>query len=86
MRIDVVTIFPSYLEPLQLSMVGRAMRVGALNLAVHDLRDWTVDVHRTVDDTPYGGGAGMLMRPNRGGLLWTPCWAPQPSTRPSVPG
>ncbi|MBA2640977.1 MAG: tRNA (guanosine(37)-N1)-methyltransferase TrmD [Nocardioidaceae bacterium] len=63
MRVDIVTIFPDYLAPLQLSLVGRARRRGLLELAVHDLRDWTHDPHRTVDDTPYGGGAGMVMRP-----------------------
>jgi tRNA (guanine37-N1)-methyltransferase len=63
MRIDVVTIFPDYLAPLELSLVGKAIREGVLDLAVHDLRDWAHDVHRTVDDTPYGGGAGMLMCP-----------------------
>jgi tRNA (guanine37-N1)-methyltransferase len=62
-RIDVVSIFPEYLAPLELSLVGRAVRRGLLGLAVHDLRAWTHDVHRTVDDTPYGGGAGMVMRP-----------------------
>ncbi|MDG4767214.1 tRNA (guanosine(37)-N1)-methyltransferase TrmD [Solwaraspora sp. WMMD406] len=63
MRVDVVTIFPEYLAPLELSLIGRARRSGLLDVAVHDLRDWTHDVHRTVDDTPYGGGAGMVMRP-----------------------
>jgi tRNA (guanine37-N1)-methyltransferase len=63
-RIDVVTIFPDYLTPLSLSLVGRARDVGLLDLRVHDLRDWTSDRHRTVDDTPYGGGAGMVMRPD----------------------
>ncbi len=63
MRIDVVTIFPDYLAPLDLSLVGRARRRGLLDVRVHDLRDWTHDRHRTVDDTPYGGGAGMVMRP-----------------------
>src|SRR3954465_13140122 len=63
MRIDVVTIFPSYLEPLQLSLPGKARRSGLRDLHVHDLRDWTHDRHRTVDDTPYGGGAGMVMKP-----------------------
>jgi tRNA (guanine37-N1)-methyltransferase len=63
MRVDVVTIFPEYLAPLDLSLIGRARRVGLLDLAVHDLRDFTRDRHRTVDDTPAGGGAGMVMRP-----------------------
>ena len=63
MRIDVVTIFPEYLAPLDLSLIGRARSAGLLDVAVHDLRQWTHDVHRTVDDTPYGGGAGMVMAP-----------------------
>jgi tRNA (guanine37-N1)-methyltransferase len=62
-RVDVVTIFPDYLAPLALSLPGRAQRTGLLDLRVHDLREWTHDRHRTVDDTPYGGGAGMVMRP-----------------------
>lgn len=63
MRIDVVTIFPGYLEPLRLSLLGRATDAGLVDLQVHDLRAWTHDRHRTVDDTPTGGGAGMVMRP-----------------------
>ncbi|QYJ04576.1 tRNA (guanosine(37)-N1)-methyltransferase TrmD [Nocardioides panacisoli] len=63
MRLDYVTIFPDYLAPLQLSLPGRAVAGGLLEVAVHDLRDWTHDRHRTVDDTPYGGGAGMVMKP-----------------------
>ena len=63
MRIDVVTIFPDYLRPLELSLPGKARESGLLDLRVHDLRDWTHDRHRTVDDTPYGGGAGMVMKP-----------------------
>jgi tRNA (guanine37-N1)-methyltransferase len=63
MRIDVVSIFPTYIEPLRLSLVGKAMETGPVRLAVHDLRDWTHDRHRTVDDPPYGGGPGMVMRP-----------------------
>jgi tRNA (guanine37-N1)-methyltransferase len=62
-RIDVVTIFPDYLAPLDLSLIGKARRAGLLDLAVHDLRDFTHDRHRTVDDAPLGGGAGMVMRP-----------------------
>ena len=63
MRIDIVTVFPEYLSPLRLSLIGRAIERGLIDIAVHDLRRWTHDVHRTVDDTPAGGGAGMLMRP-----------------------
>src|SRR6476659_3110086 len=55
-RIDVSTIFPSWFDVLDLSLTGRARESGLLDVAVHDLRDWTHDRHRTVDDTPYGGG------------------------------
>lgn len=61
MRIDVVSIFPEYLAPLDLSLIGKARRDGLLDVRVHDLRDFTHDRHRTVDDTPFGGGAGMVM-------------------------
>ncbi len=64
MRVDVVTIFPSYFEPLRLSLLGRALAAGTLELAVHDLRHWATDRHHTVDDAPLGGGAGMVMRPD----------------------
>jgi tRNA (guanine37-N1)-methyltransferase len=67
-RVDVVTIFPEYLAPLDLSLIGRARSAGLLDVGVHDLRQWTSDVHRTVDDTPYGGGPGMVMRPEPWGL------------------
>lgn len=63
MRVDVIGIFPEYLAPLELSIVGRARASGLLTVAAHDLRNWTSDVHRTVDATPYGGGAGMVMKP-----------------------
>ncbi|HEY8754652.1 MAG TPA: tRNA (guanosine(37)-N1)-methyltransferase TrmD [Arthrobacter sp.] len=63
MRIDVVSIFPEYLAPLELSLIGKARQDGLLDLRVHDLRDFTTDRHRSVDDTPYGGGAGMVMKP-----------------------
>lgn len=63
MRLDVVTIFPDYLAPLGLSLVGKAVSAGTIELHVHDLRERTYDKHRTVDDTPYGGGPGMVMKP-----------------------
>jgi tRNA (guanine37-N1)-methyltransferase len=63
LRLDVISIFPDYLAPLSLSLVGKAITSGLVGLGVHDLRDWTHDRHRTVDDTPYGGGAGMVMKP-----------------------
>ncbi|MBV7411816.1 tRNA (guanosine(37)-N1)-methyltransferase TrmD [Dermabacteraceae bacterium P13077] len=63
MRIDVISIFPEYLEPLRLSLLGKAQREGLLSLNLHNLRDFTHDRHRTVDDTPAGGGAGMVMKP-----------------------
>ena len=62
MRVDVVSIFPDYLAPLDLSLIGKAREDGVLDVRVHDLRDFTHDRHRTVDDTPYGGGAGMVMK------------------------
>jgi tRNA (guanine37-N1)-methyltransferase len=62
MRIDVVTIFPDYLEPLRQSLPGRAIANGIVEIAVHDLRRWTHDVHHAVDDSPYGGGPGMVMK------------------------
>jgi tRNA (guanine37-N1)-methyltransferase len=62
-RIDVVTIFPAYLAPLREALLGRAIETGLINVAVHDLRTWTHDVHQAVDDSPYGGGPGMVMRP-----------------------
>jgi tRNA (guanine37-N1)-methyltransferase len=67
-RIDVVSIFPSYFDGLTLSLLGKAQSTGILDLQIHDLRDWTHDRHRTVDDTPYGGGAGMVMKPEPWGL------------------
>jgi tRNA (guanine37-N1)-methyltransferase len=62
MRIDVVTIFPAYLDALQQALPGKAIQSGIVELGVHDLREWTHDVHRSVDDSPYGGGPGMVMK------------------------
>jgi tRNA (guanine37-N1)-methyltransferase len=80
-RIDVVTIFPDYLAPLRQSLLGRAIERGAIQVGVHDLRAWTADRHRTVDDTPYGGGAGMVMTPEPWGQALdalAPAGGPQP--------
>lgn len=68
MRIDVLTIFPEYLQPLRTALLGKALTRGLLSLGVHDLRDWTHDVHRSVDSAPYGGGPGMVMKPQ----VWGP--------------
>ncbi len=63
LRIDVVTIFPEYLEPLRTALLGKAIEKGIVELDVHNLRRWTHDVHQSVDDAPYGGGPGMVMKP-----------------------
>src|SRR5499425_1121755 len=63
MRIDAITIFPGYLAPLREALLGKAIARGLIELYVHDLRDYTHDVHRAVDDAPYGGGPGMVMKP-----------------------
>jgi tRNA (guanine37-N1)-methyltransferase len=80
-RWDVVTIFPDYLAPLQQSLLGKAIARGQVDVGVHDLRRWTDDVHRTVDDTPYGGGPGMVMLPEPWGRALdelAPAGSPQP--------
>jgi tRNA (guanine37-N1)-methyltransferase len=63
MRIDAITIFPQYFDALELSLLGKARENNLLDIRVHDLREYTHDKHKTVDDSPYGGGAGMLMKP-----------------------
>jgi len=63
MKIDVISIFPEYLSPLNLSLLGKAQSAGLVDIQVHNLRDNAVGVHGSVDDTPYGGGAGMVMSP-----------------------
>ncbi|MBS0025023.1 tRNA (guanosine(37)-N1)-methyltransferase TrmD [Microbacterium paraoxydans] len=84
MRIDVVSIFPSYFDGLTLSLLGKAQHTGLLDLRVHDLRDWTHDRHRTVDDTPYGGGAGMVMKPEPWGLALDELASPRGGVRPTI--
>jgi tRNA (guanine37-N1)-methyltransferase len=80
MRIDVVTIFPDYLAPLELSLAGKAREKGLIDVRVHDLREWAHDRHRTVDDTPYGGGAGMVMKPEPWGEAFDALLADGPAT------
>jgi tRNA (guanine37-N1)-methyltransferase len=70
MRIDAVTIFPDYFDALNLSLLGKARDKNLIQFKAHNLRDWTFDKHKTVDDTPYGGGAGMLMKPEPWGLAF----------------
>src|SRR5215213_720265 len=90
MRVDIISIFPEYFTPLDVSLIGKARAAGLLDVAVHDLRTWTSDVHRTVDDNPYGGGPGMVMRPEPwsraldhvgNGMLIVPSPAGQPFTQ-----
>jgi tRNA (guanine37-N1)-methyltransferase len=69
-RLDYLTIFPDYLAPLQLSLPGKAVASGLIEVHVHDLRQWAHDRHRTVDDTPYGGGAGMVLKPEPWGAAF----------------
>ena len=89
MHIDVITIFPDYLDPVRQSLPGRAIESGLIGFAVHDLRRWTHDVHHAVDDSPYGGGPGMVMKaPVWGEALDEICTAdtllvvPTPAGRP----
>lgn len=63
MRIDAITIFPDFFDVLDISLLGKAREQGLIEFVAHDLRQWTHDRHRTVDDSPYGGGAGMVMKP-----------------------
>jgi tRNA (guanine37-N1)-methyltransferase len=70
MRIDALTIFPDYFAPLEISLLGKAREKNILDVRVHDLRNWTFDKHKTVDDSPYGGGAGMLMKAEPWGLAF----------------
>lgn len=69
MKIDIVSVFPEYFEVLNLSLLGKAQEKGLVEVTAHNLRDWTHDVHHSVDDTPVGGGAGMVMKPE----VWGEC-------------
>jgi tRNA (guanine37-N1)-methyltransferase len=84
-RLDVVTIFPEYLEPLRSALLGRAAERGLVQLEVHDLRTWTHDVHKAVDDSPYGGGPGMVMKPAVWGAALDEVCAGDPSPLLVVP-
>jgi tRNA (guanine37-N1)-methyltransferase len=84
-RIDIVTIFPEFFSVLDVSLLGKARTSGLLDLGVHDLRDFTHDRHRTVDDTPYGGGAGMVMKPEPWGEAFDGILG-EPSTSTSSTG
>jgi tRNA (guanine37-N1)-methyltransferase len=77
MRIDAITIFPEFFEVLDISLLGKAKAQELLDVRVHNLRDFTDDKHRTVDDTPFGGGAGMLMKPEPWGLALDQVMSPE---------
>jgi tRNA (guanine37-N1)-methyltransferase len=76
MKIDVVTIFPDYFQPLKLSLLGKASEAGIVNFEIHDLRSFATNNHHAVDDTPYGGGAGMVMLPEVWGQALDPLMLP----------
>ena len=80
MRIDAVTIFPDYFDALNLSLLGKAREKNLIQFEAHDLRKWTSDKHKTVDDSPYGGGAGMLMKPEPWGLAFDDLLDPEGET------
>ncbi|OCA95657.1 tRNA (guanosine(37)-N1)-methyltransferase TrmD [Actinobaculum suis] len=82
MHIDVLTVFPEFFSVLDLSLLGKAQEKGLLEIATHNLRDWTHDVHRTVDDTPAGGGAGMVMKPDVWGAAIDDLLAQRSQTSP----
>ncbi|HIY65595.1 MAG TPA: tRNA (guanosine(37)-N1)-methyltransferase TrmD [Candidatus Agrococcus pullicola] len=85
MRIDIITIFPEFFSVLDVSLVGKARERGLLRIEAHDLRQWTHDRHRTVDDTPYGGGAGMVMKPEPWGEALDALLAPGRASTLVVP-
>ncbi|HZE31803.1 MAG TPA: tRNA (guanosine(37)-N1)-methyltransferase TrmD [Actinoallomurus sp.] len=85
MKLDIVTIFPEYFAPLDVSLLGKARQRGDVDVNVHDLRGWAHDRHRTVDDTPYGGGPGMVMKPEPWGEALDAIVPPGSSARLVVP-
>ena len=85
MRIDIITIFPEYFGPLRVSLLGKAAERGIVEFEVHDLRTWAHDTHRTVDDTPFGGGPGMVMTPGPWGEALDAVAGASPGTRLVVP-
>ncbi|MER5423824.1 tRNA (guanosine(37)-N1)-methyltransferase TrmD [Streptosporangium roseum] len=84
MRVDVISIFPEYFAPLDVSLIGKARERGILDIHLHQLRDWAHDVHRTVDDTPYGGGPGMVMKPEPWGEAIDTVLAAAPAAQPRI--
>lgn len=84
LTLDVVTIFPDYLAPLHQSLLGKAIERGQVDVRIHDLRRWTDDVHRTVDDAPYGGGPGMVMRAEPWGRVMDELAPPQGAAQPRL--
>ncbi|MDT4935394.1 MAG: tRNA (guanine37-N1)-methyltransferase [Pseudonocardiales bacterium] len=84
LTLDVVTIFPDYLAPLRQSLLGKAIERGQVEARVHDLRRWTDDVHHTVDDTPYGGGPGMVMLPEPWGRALDDIAPPEAASQPRL--
>jgi tRNA (guanine37-N1)-methyltransferase len=84
MRVDVISIFPEYFAPLDVSLIGKARERGILDIHLHQLRDSAHDVHRTVDDTPYGGGPGMVMKPEPWGEAIDAVLAADPAIRPRI--
>ncbi|AWS41216.1 tRNA (guanosine(37)-N1)-methyltransferase TrmD [Streptosporangium sp. 'caverna'] len=84
MRVDVISIFPEYFAPLDVSLIGKARERGILDIHLHQLRDHAHDVHRTVDDTPYGGGPGMVMKPDPWGEAIDAVLAADPATPPRI--
>jgi len=85
LRIDIITIFPEYFGPLKVSLIGKAAERGEISFGVHDLRTWTHDVHHSVDDAPFGGGPGMIMKPEPWGEALDAVLPPDAAGRLVIP-